>query len=103
FLGLGYFLVMLLPVLGFVNIYFMKYSLVADHWQYFAIIAVIVLVVIGLQIGLERWTAKTQLLAQAAVLGVLMVLTWRQTLMYANIDTLWRTTLAINPRSYLAH
>ena len=37
----AFYCVALVPVLGFVDVYFMKYSLVADHYQYVAIIGVI--------------------------------------------------------------
>jgi tetratricopeptide (TPR) repeat protein len=92
FFGLGYFVVMLLPVLGFLNIYFMRYSLVADHWQYFAIIG---------PIALAAALIRRPVVA-AALLLALGALTWRQCGMYANAETLWETTLRVNPDCWLA-
>jgi tetratricopeptide (TPR) repeat protein len=92
FFGLAYFVVMLLPILGFLNIYFMRYSLVADHWQYFAIIGPIVLAAAVIR----------KPVVAVALLLALGVLTWRQCRIYTNSETLWRTTLARNPASTIA-
>jgi tetratricopeptide (TPR) repeat protein len=91
--ALGYFVVMLLPILGFLNIYFMRFSLVADYWQYFAIIGPIALV--------AAWIRKP--LPAAALLLALGALTWHQCGMYADQETLWRATLARNPGCWMAH
>ena len=105
-LALGYFSVMLLPVLGFVNIYFMRYSLVADHWQYFAIIGPLALAAAGMKAGLaaatggDKWVTG---ICCATLLAGLGALTWKQCGMYANADTLWLETIRQNPRCSLAY
>jgi protein O-mannosyl-transferase len=101
-LGLGYYVLLLLPVLGFVEIYFMKYALVADHWQYFAMVAVAAAVGVGLRQGLGRWGDGLWVGASAGVLIVLGALTGWQTRQYADEETLWKATLAQNLRCYLA-
>ena len=42
--GIGYYAIALLPVLGFLDIYFFRYSFVADHFQYLASLGILTLV-----------------------------------------------------------
>jgi hypothetical protein len=102
--GFGYFVVTLLPVLGFVNIYFMKYSLVADHWQYTSLVGVIALMVAtGTRAFHQRGILRPiGIITAIAVVGTLSGLTWKQSQAYQNEDTLWRDTIAKNPDAWLA-
>jgi len=101
--ALGYFVITLLPVLGFVDIYFMKFSLVADHWQYFAIIGIIVPICAGLSLWLQRsrWTWRWA--ALACLIAGLGSLSYRQSRIYTNVETLWSDTLAKHPQCWMAH
>ena len=104
--SLGYFVVMLLPILGFLNISFMRYSLVADRWQYFAVLGPVTLAAAGITAALGRLGGKRPVL-KPALAGLLLLvlggLTWRQSGMYTGLETLWRTTLARNPNCAMAH
>jgi tetratricopeptide (TPR) repeat protein len=102
--GLGYFVVTLLPVLGFINIYFMKYSLVADHWQYTSLVGIIALIVgTGTYVFHQRTALRPiGIITAIAVVGVLSGLTWKQSQAYQNEDTLWKDTIAKNPDAWLA-
>ncbi len=82
------------PALGFANVYPMRYSFVADHFQYLAAVG---LMALGAA-GLSRLPRVVPILL-AVVLGVL---TWRQTGIYRNLETLWRDTLAKNPECWMA-
>jgi tetratricopeptide (TPR) repeat protein len=96
-----YFCVMLIPVMGFADIAFMEYSLVANHYQHLAILGVAALAAAGW----SGWREKSRALATAAavgVVGVLFVLTWRQNQTYRDLETLYRTTLEENPDSWVA-
>jgi tetratricopeptide (TPR) repeat protein len=89
----------LVPVMGFVDVYFMKYSLVADHYQYLAILSVTACVAAGL----ARLPANARLAAGAVLLAALSFGTWKQSHLYASAETLYRTTLRDNPSAWLAH
>lgn len=99
----------LFPALGFIDVYPMRYSFVADHFQYLACIGVFALIASAAATrlgGPRRRSAKApagMYTAGVAAVVVLGALTWRQAVPYENIVTLWQDTLKKNPDSFLAH
>jgi tetratricopeptide (TPR) repeat protein len=104
--GGGFFVVALLPVLGFFDVFYFWYSFVADHFQYLACMGLISLAVSAGAELCERGGPRGRNLgafAAAAVLVLLGVTTWKQERIYRDVETLWQDTLAKNPRCWLAH
>ena len=99
-----FFIGTLFPVLGFLNVYPFVYSYVADHFQYLASLGIIVPAAAVLSVASERIPLGRFAPALAGVfLAVLGTLTWRQSGIYTDVETLYRVTLVRNPGSLLAH
>jgi Flp pilus assembly protein TadD len=99
-----YFCVMLIPVMGFTDIVFMiRYSLVADHYQHLAIIAVVALAAAALTRLAARWPRELGVLLGGLLIGTLTLLSAEQSSMYRNSETLYETTIARNPDCWLAY
>jgi tetratricopeptide (TPR) repeat protein len=100
------YVVMLLPTLGFIDIYFMRYSLVSNHWQYPAMPAFCatvgaVVVWLARHGSVRRWNA-----VMAAALGMLALLaidTGTIAEVYTTPAGVWNDLLAHDPNSWLAH
>src|SRR5581483_748470 len=75
----------LFPALGFVNVYPMRYSFVADHFQYHAAIAMIVL----FAAAIERIPRRVRIGFCAALVCALGTLTFMRALDYKDAWTLW--------------
>jgi hypothetical protein len=104
--GFGYFVVMLLPVLGFFYQSFYRYSWVSDHWQYYSIAGVISLVVAVPTVINRRLDRQQQSWGAVAVLGILLMLgsaTWNRANVYGSELTLWQDAVTKNPQAWVAH
>jgi len=105
-MALGYLLVSLFPVLGFFDMYYLLFSLVADHWQYVAILGTI-----ALAAGTGGWWARRQGplarrlagVAAGVVVALLGILTWRHAGVYSDLETLWRDNVAKYPTAWMAY
>jgi tetratricopeptide (TPR) repeat protein len=102
----GFFCVSLVPVMGFTDVGFMKYSLVADHYQHIAIIGVIALLSAGFSAwhqGMRGAIARTATVLAIVAVGTLTFMTWRQSGIYRDAMTLYQDTLNKNPECWMAH
>lgn len=104
--ALLYFLVLLAPVLGFLNAMFFRRSYVADHYLYLACVGPLTLVAAGIVKLSGRLDRTGRVLKPALSAGLLLALgtlTWNQSRIYSDSETLYRTTLALNPNAWLIH
>src|SRR5438132_5471989 len=100
--GWLWYLVMLIPVIGIVQVGLQGH---ADRYTY--------LPQVGLDIALvwliwdltKSWRQQNIVLsgAGAFVVGALSILSWKQTTHWRDTETLWRHTLAVTPDSDVAH
>jgi tetratricopeptide (TPR) repeat protein len=102
-----YFAVTLFPALGFFNVYPFRYSFVADHFQYLASIgpmaAAAAIIVQGTGLLQERLRRPTLRLFCGMLLSVLFLLSWKQSGMFSDAETLYRTTIRKNPHCWMAY
>ena len=109
-----FYLTTLAPTLGFIMLYTFRYSFVADHYQYAACLGPIALAAAGMAGWPEFCIRRNASMANSYVrivglglcLGLLLVLsllTWQQSRIYSDKETLWQDTLARNPASFMAN
>ncbi len=104
FFGWILFGIALSPIMGFADVGFMRHSLVADHYQHIAIVALLALVAAAWNVWHDRASPAVQPLAvgiAVAVVAMLTIFTWQQNRLYADPITLYRAALEENPTSWM--
>src|ERR1043166_4603878 len=94
----------LTPALGFVNVYPMLFSFVADHFQYLASIGPLALIAAAAtRTWAQWWPDWVRVASLATAIVGLMTLTSRQERMYKDNQSLWNETVRRNPKAWIAH
>ena len=104
--GVGFYLITILPVLGFVAMSYMRVGFVADHFLYIPMIGIVALVV-GAGTRASEWgDAKWRPyfgIVVAVVVGMLTFWSHRYAGIWENEDKLWSYTLQHNWECWQAH
>jgi tetratricopeptide (TPR) repeat protein len=118
----------LLPALGFLNVYPFRYSFVADHFQYHASLALVALAGAGMATLAARIVSAAGrvqpgpadvqgmrppfpgrgprvalAIAAMAILVTLGTLSFRQTFAYYDLDSIYKDVIAKNPQAWVAY
>lgn len=96
----------LFPALGFFNVYPMRFSFVADHFQYLACVGIIVFFCAVLdhlfrKKSLQRYNAEV--IFYAAILLTFSFLVWQQGKIYKGSLELFGDVIAKNPSSWMGY
>jgi tetratricopeptide (TPR) repeat protein len=94
----------LVPALGFVNLYPMRFSFVADHFQYLASISMIAVLTASVILAFARCgvTPRNARIVAALIVVVLSSLSFVRCFDYRDRETLWTATLKDNSDCWLA-
>lgn len=95
----------LVPALGFFNVFPFVFSFVADHYQYHASMALIALAAAALTLATAKLGAGRTMpwLAAALLLPPLAYLARQETFAYRSEETLFRHAIARYPEAWAAH
>lgn len=104
--GLGFFVLGLIPILGFITMSYMRITWVADHFVYLPIVGVLGLVVAGIGM-LYDWIAphnkKAMLVVGCLALGVLTTMGHWYSGIFVDESAMWSYTLKHNANAWQAH
>jgi len=104
--GLGFFLINLFPILGFITMSYMRITWVADHFVYLPIIGLIGLATAGMGYAYEESKPDTRRYLMGlglVIFSVLVVHSHRYAGVFANEYEMWTHTLKSNPNAWQAH
>ena len=101
-----FFVITLFPALGFFDIETMKYSFVADHYQYLASLGIIALIpgcVDGIFRKFKLENKKLKYIFWGTILSILVFISFQQGQIYRNKIVLFSDVISKNPLSWAAY
>jgi Flp pilus assembly protein TadD len=106
--GLGYFAVMLLPILGFITISYMRISWVADHFVHLPLISIVALAAAAAAWAYDRlrankWLQSAGVAVASALVIMFAIISFTLAGHYQNEEALWHYTLSKNYDAWQAH